>query len=68
MSPSRIRLIAALAFVLPAAALVATPVMAKQQTHQSQSHKSKGKHASSKSKSKTAHKSAKSTKKAPAAS
>jgi hypothetical protein len=59
VSPLRKRFLAALAFALPAAALVATPVMAKQQAPQSQSQKAKGTHASSKSKSKTAHKSSK---------
>ena len=66
MTPSRKRLIAALAFVLPVAALVAPPAMAKQQTQQSQTHKSK--HASSKSKSKHAHKGSKAKKPVTAAS
>ncbi len=67
MTPSRKRLIAALAFALPVAALVAPPAMAKQQTQQSQSHKSKS-HASSKSKSKHAHKGSKAKKPTTAAS
>jgi hypothetical protein len=49
VSPSRIRLIAALAFVLPATALVAAPAMAATKSH---THHTKTAH-------KTAHKKAK---------
>ncbi|HQT76740.1 MAG TPA: hypothetical protein PLD10_06770 [Rhodopila sp.] len=47
MKTSFIRLIAALAFVLPAAALVASPVMASQSKHHHSAHKTAHKHKKS---------------------